>query len=615
MANVSALVLIYDIRGFTAASKRMGTANLGAFATAAHKAILDEFAPCPPTFVKNLGDGHLLLWETGATPDPELVSKVVEGAARARTSFTAFVAGQGALGESLPKKVGIGVALGEVSRSDDYYGVALNLAARLQNMARPEGLAVDRPVFETVAARNADWKKEFQKARVHLKGLGSTLVWVDRPFSWARVLGKVARVALVLAVPLAYLALSDAGLALPGSVTVRRALDRHGLSLLRPVPTDAAVRRAADDMRRSLTAAILRARTPGGWIHSDLRGAGSEKGEDDNPKTEDLDTWSSSQAICALTKAPHLSNADLAPYLVGLRATFDPSRYIEARGKAYGWVSHPGIEHTEVEPALWTVAAVASALAREGLVPSAERPAFLELLRKAQDATKPHYLLEDGGWNTFPDQVHPALHSPYSTTLALLALLETREAGLPWAGSDARRDELLKATLRHIHETWQKDAALPGWRRTHEVLDGVSPGLTLQTYALLERASAQGLYEMQPAMRAAIGRHLAQLAGSSMDQPPDAGEFGLKFTDHKGVEVQRSESINFLWHPWAIDAAHRWLHATEHGGAPVEDRTEAIRVLGHLTSTLGPEAVRGATAAWTFIASETLYGLSSIPPP
>src|SRR5690242_10427803 len=37
MAKVSAVVMIYDIRGFTAASKKLATADLGAFATAAHK--------------------------------------------------------------------------------------------------------------------------------------------------------------------------------------------------------------------------------------------------------------------------------------------------------------------------------------------------------------------------------------------------------------------------------------------------------------------------------------------------------------------------------------------------------------------------------------------------
>ncbi len=102
MSGQRALVLIYDIRGFTAASKRVSTHDLGAFATGAHRAILDLFAAHPPTFVKHLGDGHLLLWETSNPPDPGLLADVVAGATKARTAFAGYIAGREAAGEHLP---------------------------------------------------------------------------------------------------------------------------------------------------------------------------------------------------------------------------------------------------------------------------------------------------------------------------------------------------------------------------------------------------------------------------------------------------------------------------------------------------------------------------------
>src|SRR5262245_47369151 len=115
MAKVSAVVMIYDIRGFTAASKKLATADLGAFATAAHKTILDLFSQRPPTFVKNLGDGHLLIWETTPEPEKALVEFVISTAQKARTTFPAFVAGriaeEGGIGK-LPTRVGIGVVAG-----------------------------------------------------------------------------------------------------------------------------------------------------------------------------------------------------------------------------------------------------------------------------------------------------------------------------------------------------------------------------------------------------------------------------------------------------------------------------------------------------------------------
>src|SRR5690606_15936701 len=130
-------------RGFTAASRRVGTADLGTYASAAHRVVLDCFAERPPTFVKNLGDGHLLIWEVADPLDPALASAVVAAAGRARTAFAAWATGQRAAGANLPTRVGIGVAFGEVHRSDDYYGRTINVASRLQHLARPEGLALD----------------------------------------------------------------------------------------------------------------------------------------------------------------------------------------------------------------------------------------------------------------------------------------------------------------------------------------------------------------------------------------------------------------------------------------------------------------------------------------
>jgi class 3 adenylate cyclase len=110
MAKVSAIILIYDIRGFTAASKKLPAGELGKFATAAHRSILELFAPFPPTFVKNLGDGHLLIWETEEEPDKALVKSIMETAAKARAVFPAFVAGHlkdpANAGQKLPNQVG-----------------------------------------------------------------------------------------------------------------------------------------------------------------------------------------------------------------------------------------------------------------------------------------------------------------------------------------------------------------------------------------------------------------------------------------------------------------------------------------------------------------------------
>ena len=601
---VRALVLIYDIRGFTSAAKRLASANLGAFASGAHKAIIDLFAAIPPTFVKNLGDGHLLLWEVEEERDdgaPGLIEKVVAAARQAQTTFAAFATAHGEAGGALPRHVGVGVAVGEVSKSDDYYGTALNLAARLQNLSRPEGVAVDATVFEAAAARDASIREQFRHARVKLKGLGTTNVWVKRPFSWARALAPVGKFLAIAALPAAYVALSDAGLTVPGGPAVRRRLDALGLSVFRPVRSRAEVARVSGDSCRALAAMLLRSQTPEGWFGPEIGAVAETK----------FDEWSSAQDIYALLRCPSLSVERKRTLLPGLAYALDPARRIEVDGVAYGWPAHAGFSYTEAEPLLWTAIALARALGIEGLVPSADRPLWLERFRWVERATKMYRPDESGGWNIFPNQTEPDHHSPYSTALALLALIETREAGLPFDGSVERRDALLAAAANYLVTTYLPDAATPGWRRTEDPHDVVSPGLTLQIYGLLLRASGVTAWVVPASILREIPRRLEALVGERIDVAADAGEFVVEFTSHKGVKETRNEAINFLWHPWAIEAARLWLGAVDSDlDVPEADRVAVRRVLGHLVVDMGDEAVKAASNGYNFIAAETLMGLS-----
>jgi class 3 adenylate cyclase len=615
--SVSTLVVLYDIRGFTAATRRMDAATIGAFATAAHETILAQFRSPPPTFVKNLGDGHLLLWETGLDPDPALLASVVDGAARARTAFTAFVAGREAAGEALPRHVGVGVAFGVVSKSDDYYGVALNLAARLQNLARPEGLALDGTVFDVVSRSDAKLAAGFERARVRLKGLGSTTVYVRRPFSWERLLGKAGVWAAVAAVPLGYLALADAGLGVPGGEAVRRFADEHDASLLRRPRGAAEVAAAADATRRDLARLLLGARTQGGWFASDL---------DKETEKAGFDVWSSSQTACALLGTPHLGATELRPCLDGLAAAFAPPHFVRAQdGTPYGWVAHPGHVYTEAEPLFWTIAALARALGREGVVPPERREELLGHLRVAQEAARLHHPLESGGWNMFPNQVDPAGHSPYTSALAFQALLELRDAGLPWEGSAARRDELLAASAAWFGRTFVTAGPLHGWRRTQDPLEVVSKGMTLQVHSLLLRAEAAAGIAVPEAIVAAaaalVVAHDRVELGSSSE---DSGEFAVGFVAHdakvdpktgKPEVTMGKEGINFLWHPWAIATARLWLARADRVPAGSLERVRVRRALGWLVVDQRETTLREVSKGYTFRSAETLYGLGHVPPP
>ena len=608
MSKVSAIILIYDIRGFTAASKKLGTSDLGTFATAAHRTILELFAAHPPTFVKNLGDGHLLIWETTPEPDAALVQKIIAAAKTARAIFPAFVSGHQAAGMApLPKRVGIGVAVGEVSHSDDYYGVAVNLAARLQNMARPEGLAMDTTAFELAGSREELVKQGFRKARVSLKGLGSTTVWVDRPFSWARLFQALLLPFGIAMVPVIYTLAADAGVHLPGGNALRTWVDHHGLTLFRKVETDEQVRATADADRRAIADAILKARMPDGRIGTNLRNA------DDN-MSDPASVWGSSQAITGLLSTPHLDPevkrgiiTVYGDYLFG-----KDGGYIEG----YGWPLSPGAKHTLGEPALWTVSAFARALGEPKLLEGEARTLAESRLRKAQEASERYHPRPDsGGWNIFPNQTHLDIHSPYTTALALLSLLETHSAAQPWAGTVERRDALLEQTARYLISLHEEKKGQSGWRRTASPAEPISEGLTLQIYAELLRAEKQTGLAMPPELVTRLTDRLVRLHDRTDESAYDAGEFNVEFTSHLGEVRFEKEAINFLWHSWAIEAAVRWLDRAQKIPATPEDIVRVRRTLGFLVVGLSEAKRKEAVEGMSFIGGETLLGYSVIPRP
>lgn len=621
MSDLRALALIYDIRGFTAASKRLRTADLGAFATAAHRVVLDAFAGVPPTFTKNLGDGHLLLWECPQGLDDALAARVVEAAGRARAAFRAFARAQQAAGMAIPGRVGIGVAFGEVSRSDDYYGMALNLAARLQGEARPEGLALDGPVFEAVTRRDAALRERFARARVRLKGLGSTRVHVDRPFSWARALAPMLRVLLVVALPLGWLLLADAGLALPGGAALRDLLDDHGGSLLRAPAPDATVWRVAQAQREQLQQALRAQRLPGGWLRNAFPLPAARTPEEEalyvaTRKADEAspDPWSNSQAAYVLLQAAR-GAGDWQALRPLLEVLWQPEHVLEHAGRVLGWRPRSSERHAQAEPTFWMLAATATVLWRHVALEPGELATWRERLVRAQQACEGFRSATPGGWNLYRDQRVPERYSPYTTTLALMALLEVHLSGAGWGGDRARLEAMLAETAAFLGRLFVADDSPPGWRRTAERGDKISAGLTLQACATLLRAEEQAGIPVPPAVLASIPRLLRERSQALAYDDYDMGEFIVDFRGPDGSMVAGKEGINFLSHPWAIDCAGRWLRRARRHPPASGDLVRVRRALGELVVQQGPQAVARATSGYMFVASETLLGLLSVPHP
>ena len=605
MAKVSAVIVIYDIRGFTSASRKLPTADIGAFAAGAHNAILTCFKARQADFIKNLGDGHMLVWET--SPDPELVRFVVAASSAARQAFRDFVAdhleAEGLPRQAFPTHIGFGITVGDVSRSDDYYGVQVNLAARLQDMARPEGLALSESSFAMAGDRAALLRQGFKRRKASLKGLGTVPVWTDRPFSWARSSATFARVMGLVLLPLLYVLLADADPKdrLPGAQAIQSWLDGRRMSVFRPIRSDAEVRAAAHRMREAIVRAIVTLRQPDGRIATSLH----------RTQAEEMSVWGSSQAIAGLLTVPNLSAAEkrrlVLPYVDWI---FREGEFIPG----YGWRLLPGRNYTLAEPACWTIVLLARALSTPGVLHPGERALYLDRLARAQAATAIYRPLASGGWNIFPNQRYPQRFSPYSTTLGLLALLETHSAGLPWAGSIAARDALLQRTAQFLIARFRRGGEVIGWQRTYDATEPISEGMTLQLAAQLMRAEMQAGIALPREIPAAVPQLLELASGHPPDQPDDAAEFNEVFHNHDGQELPGTESINFPWHSWAVETATRWL--ARNGGTPAaQEQIVAVRrALGVLLVDMEQARIKAAVEGWSYIGGETLFNLSTVPP-
>ena len=409
---------------------------------------------------------------------------------------------------------------------------------------------------------------------------------------------------IVILVGLAYLAVADAGLRVPGGAAIRAQLDRRDASVLRPARSNAEIRAAASSMRRDLIAALKTGQTAENGIAPSLKPGGNKA----------LEYWSNAQALAAMFTAPELSDAEARQFANGIEIPFARGSVIEGKdGRKYGWMAHPQESRTQAEPAMWTAAALANALGRPGFLTGDARDRTMKHFSYTQEVLKMYRPSDAGGWNMFPNQMDPSQNNVYTTALALLALLETRKANLPWDGSVEKRDQLLNATAQWLTDKYDDKARSPGWRTASETGEETIDGLTLQIYSELLRAEAEAGFSVPDRMLNQMPDYLAKCGERNLNFPSDSGEFASPFTDHEGRQYVAREALGFLWYPWAIEASQLWLLRAEKHGAPMEDQVRVRRALGQLVVGLGGDAVQKYRAEWTFQAAETLYGLSSIP--
>ena len=109
-----------------------------------------------PSLVKSLGDGVLLVWSCRSRDRKEMRQAVLEVALKLKEKLPQEVTKRWK--EPKEVRLGMGLAAGcaakmQVGGVRDYFGYTVNLAAKLQTLARPKGLVIDSMFFEKVGLK------------------------------------------------------------------------------------------------------------------------------------------------------------------------------------------------------------------------------------------------------------------------------------------------------------------------------------------------------------------------------------------------------------------------------------------------------------------------------
>jgi class 3 adenylate cyclase len=146
------IIIFADIRGFSEFSKENNPSDVAAYIKRVYLKLMERFPYSD--FCKATGDGLLITvpYDEKIGDDSDLRMKaksVVEACLQTVDSFGLICAGEQVINFPVPQKVGFGISRGSACclvSGDvivDYSGHRLNLAARLLNLARPDGIVLD----------------------------------------------------------------------------------------------------------------------------------------------------------------------------------------------------------------------------------------------------------------------------------------------------------------------------------------------------------------------------------------------------------------------------------------------------------------------------------------
>jgi len=163
-----------DIRNFSDFSKNVESADTSTFLKHFYVKLLRDYFQ-NAVFAKPTGDGLLIIFRHNEENLNQISELVLTSCFKAIKDFPTMFKSLPIINYAPPKAIGFGVARGSASylifqdEILDYSGKVLNLAARLNELAKPSGVVIDGNFQENAIPKKL--RKRFQKKSVYLRGI------------------------------------------------------------------------------------------------------------------------------------------------------------------------------------------------------------------------------------------------------------------------------------------------------------------------------------------------------------------------------------------------------------------------------------------------------------
>lgn len=182
-----AIVIYADVRGFSDFSDDHESPDVATYIRTVFMHMIDDYFPFG-TFYKSTGDGLMITVHFNRDNVVDMLTRSVDGSVRCVQDFPSFSRNNPMITFETPQNLGVGIARGTTCclMSDgkilDYSGQLLNLASRLNDLARPRGVVLDGKFGHNLL--NRELQELFVPAKAYVRGIAERnardiYIWKD----------------------------------------------------------------------------------------------------------------------------------------------------------------------------------------------------------------------------------------------------------------------------------------------------------------------------------------------------------------------------------------------------------------------------------------------------